>query len=434
MLALDASRTSARESFREELHREIEAGSVRCGVVGLGFIGSVLMDALIAAGLNARGYDRGAEAVARFLRHRASLPEADQTLCACDVSPGVISDCNVIFVAVRNLVDDGVVNEEPLKSAACLIKQHLRPPCLVILESTVAPGTTRRFADEIGAAEDAGVFVAHAPERLAAGQDHLTLRATPHLVAGIGADATQLASAMLGKICNRVVPASAPEVTELSKLLENAFLSVNIALTSEVTRMCVSLGIRAQEVCLAAATKPQGFMPFYPGAGLGGHCLPNDLVLFAESARGQGWEPELLNGAIAVNGRAPHLVVDRLEQSMGALGMQLCGTQVLIVGVGFKAGSPDTTRSPALEVVRALHRRGASVSYIDSLVPEFLVDGVPIARMISANLTPGAFTTGIILSGDKQLSEQSLIGACTLVLDAGGSRSKRPMVPGIETL
>ena len=425
---------SNRRQSRDELLRNIGAGAVRCGVIGLGFIGSILMNALIEARLSANGYDRMPVAVDRFRRNRAALPHAGPESYTCGDDPIILRDCNIIFVAVRNLVTGTVIDDEPLQSAARLIKRHSLRPCLVILESTVSPGTTRRFAAALGACEDNGLFVAHAPERLSAGQDHRALRATPHLVAGIDSDATELAAAMLSKVCNTVIPVSTPEVSELSKLLENAFLSVNIALTSEVTRLCLSLGVRAQEVCRAASTKPYGFMPFYPGPGVGGHCLPNDLYMFAEAARCRGWEPELLAGTIAVNNRAPRLVVERLERSLSETGIHLKDAEVLIAGVGFKPGSPDTTLSPAIEVVRVLRERGASVAYVDSLNPGFIVDGVPVSETAASNVAERKFTAGILLSGEQTLSDAALLKCCGLVLDAGGSRTHQPVASAIETL
>jgi UDP-N-acetyl-D-glucosamine dehydrogenase len=407
---------------------------VRCGVIGLGFIGSVLMNALGSAGLRTRGYDRSPAAVERFSGQHAALPGRAPDVCAFGGGAEILDDCNIIFVAVRNPVDGEGLDDEPLRSAARLIRAHPLRPCLVILESTVAPGATRRFADEIGALDDAGIFVAHAPERLSAGHDHTTLRSIPHLVAGMDDDSTELASAILAKICDTVVAVSAPEVSETAKLLENAFLSVNIALTTEVARLCASLGIRAQEVCRAAATKPHGFMPFHPGAGLGGHCLPNDLLLLAEAARVRGWEPELLRGAITVNERAPQLVVDRVEASLKALRVSLEGAQILLVGVGFKPGWPDTTRSPAIGVVRGLRERGARVSYVDHLNPGFAVDGVPVDQVGPAAVADRRFAAAVVLSGERLVSEQSLLDSCRWVLDAGGSRGARDPIHGIETL
>ena len=433
MPALESVSSSVRARDYELLLRQIESRSIRCGVVGLGFIGSVLVDALLSAGLTVRGYDRAPPAVARFSRDRDSMPATLWSLCGCDSDPAVLNDCGVIFVAVRNMVERGVVDDEPLHAAARLVRKHSRP-CLVILESTVIPGATRRFAEEIGASDDEGLFVAHAPERLSAGQDQTHLRSTPHLVGGLDAMATALAAAMLAKICDRVIPVAAPEVSELSKLLENAFLSVNIALTGEITRLCLGLGIRAQDVCRAAATKPHAFMSFYPGAGLGGHCLPSDLVLLTESARSQGWEPELLSGAIAVTERAPCIVVDRLQQALADRNLVLRGAKVIIVGVGFKTGSSDTARSPAFDVVRTLRSRGACVSYIDHWNHEFLVDGEAVPRVLAEDVDRHRYTAGIILSGDEDLSQESLVNACTVVLDAGGSRLSGARLAEIETL
>jgi UDP-N-acetyl-D-glucosamine dehydrogenase len=432
-LVRDEVRMTGRDRHCEELLLAIQSGASRCGVIGLGFIGSVLMNGLIEAGFEARGFDRSPAAVGRFARSRAAREGHAPTPCRCDADSDVIAGCDVIFVAVRNFVEDHRVNEEPLLAARDVIRRQRSHPCLVILESTVAPGTTRRFAQDLGLGRDDDIFVAHSPERLSAGEDHEALRAMPHLVAGIDAQSTRLAAAMIGRLCDRVVPVSSPEVSELSKLLENAFLSVNIGLTAEMTRIALGLGVRAQEVCRAAATKTRGFVAFHPGAGLGGHCLPNDLALLAHSARAQGWEPDLLAGAMAANEAAPGIVVARLERDLSAMDIPLQDAAVLIVGVGFKPGSPDTTQSPAIEIVRDLRRRNADVSYVDALNAGFAVDGTEVRSVAPEALSGRRFAAAVVVSGEQRLDPEALLAACSCVLDAGGFRLSRP-APGIRTL
>jgi UDP-N-acetyl-D-glucosamine dehydrogenase len=235
-------------------------------------------------------------------------------------------------------------------------------------------------------------------------------------------------------LCDTVVPVSSPEVSELSKLLENAFLSVNIGLVNEITRLSLSLGVQSQEVCEAAATKPFGYLPFYPGPGVGGHCLPNDLWLLANSARSHGWNPELLDGAIAVNAHAPLLVVDRIEQLLREKGKELRGASILLVGVGFKPGSGDTTLSPAFTVVRELRERGAFPSFSDSRVPRFEVDGIPVPAITPAEITKGAFNAVTILSGDDRLKPDALTGVADVLLDASGRKKGFAVAQKLQTL
>jgi UDP-N-acetyl-D-glucosamine dehydrogenase len=428
------TRRTARQQCKNELLRAIEDRTVRCGVIGLGFIGSVLMDALIESGLEAHGYDRHTPAVEHFRNWIAARHQKTTRPFSASTSQAPVLDCDAVFIAVRNPVEAGVVIEEPQQAACRLLRTQLKCPRLIILESTVIPGSTRKFAAALDWARDEGTFIAHAPERLSAGHDREVLRKTPHLIGGLDQESTELGRALLGKLCDTVVPVSSPEVCELSKLLENAFLSVNIGLISEITRIAHSFGIQAQEVCQAAATKPFGYFPFYPGPGVGGHCLPNDLALLADVAISRGWNPELLSAAMTVNDRAPKLVVDRLQHLLEKRGLSLTGAAVLLVGVGFKPGSSDTAMSPAFGIARALRERASEPFFTDSGVFDFTVDGVPVPAIRAPDLFHRKFTATVILAGDPQLKTEDIRATSGLVLDTMGRRQKTKDALGLEML
>jgi UDP-N-acetyl-D-glucosamine dehydrogenase len=411
----DRATNDARARAAERMTARLRGEGCRCGVIGLGFIGSTLMDALIAAGVEAHGVDRDPVAVDRFLAdHAQGTPAPERWSVGSD--PAVLSDSDAVFVAVRlPVAANGEVDVETLRSVASVLRS-LPGERLVLLESTVPPGTTRRFASWLG--ERADLFVAHSPERLAVGHDWQMLKGIPHLVAGVDAQATRLAEAFLRRICDTVVPVSSPEVTELSKLLENAFLSVGIALVGEVTRLAHDLGVSAREVSDAAATKPFGYYAFYPGPGVGGHCLPNDLRMLAEVARAAGKASPLLEAAITANAEHASRVVDRLDDLLRRNGSTLRSARVLCVGMGFKPGSPDTTATPAVEVMRLLRARGAEPLYVDSRVASFEVDSIAVPRLAPAELATSRISAVLVLAGDPELSEQQLPGK--VVLDAGG--------------
>jgi UDP-N-acetyl-D-glucosamine dehydrogenase len=260
------------------------------------------------------------------------------------------------------------------------------------------------------------------------------LRRIPHLVGGLTEVATEAGARFLGTLCDQVVPVSAPEVSELSKLLENAFLSTGIALVTEVTRIAHSVGIPAAEVCQAAATKSSGYFPFYPGPGVGGHCLPNDLELLASAGRARGLNTPLLEAVAATNGGAPRVVVNRLQTILRAAGQDLNGARVLLVGVGFKLGSSDTTASPAADIVRLLRHHGASPVFTDSTVFQFAVDTQAVDRVDAGELRGQHFDACIVLSGDRALSGATVASAAACVLDAGGGRILKGGIKGAYTL
>jgi UDP-N-acetyl-D-glucosamine dehydrogenase len=332
-----------------------------------------------------------------------------------------------VFIAVRALVDaGGRVDLEPLEAAEATIRSWPGADRLILVETTLPPGTTRSFADRLaGLPHGDGIFVAHTPERLSVGHNWRDFRRIPHLAGGVDAAAGRLALRVLSRLCETVVPVSCPEVSELSKLLENAFITVGAALAGEITGIAGALGIEASEVCAAAATKSQGYHAFHPGPGVGGHCLPNDLRMLAGAARALGREAPLLDGAAMVTARMPSLVADRLESRLARSGLALAGARVLLVGVGFKIGSSDTAETPARDVIRVLRGRGALPCYLDHSVASFEVDGIAVPRIDAAALARETFPGGIVLAGDPSIEASLLRGAVRILLDAGGGRVLR---------
>lgn len=416
-----------RADAEAEIREHIERRTSRCAVIGLGFVGTTLVDAIAAAGFEVHGFDRNDAAVDRF-RSRTGGPSAnDGASCTVGSDASALDDAQVVAVAVRTPVaPDGTVDLEPLRSAAATLRASSRGDRLVLVESTLPPGTTRVFAEEwIGPGPSSGWFVAHAPERLSVGHDWRDFRRIPHLVGGVDQPSTELAGLFLEQLCETVVRVSSPEISELSKLLENAFISVGVGLAGEITRIAHGLDISASEVCEAAATKTIGYHAFYSGPGIGGHCLPNDLKILRAAARKLDGEPSLIEGAIQVTSQQPGFVVDRLETLLTRSGERLSGSDVLLVGVGFKIGSADTTLTPSGDVVRILRARGARPLFLDSQVPEFTVDGVRVERVGLDALTSAKFPAAIVLAGDPTLEARRLEQAVRLVLDAGGSRVLR---------
>ena len=390
-----------------------------CAVIGLGFVGTCTARLLMRAGLPVHGFDLSPLAVARAqteLTH--DFGRQDSWVLSTD--PTVLAAATVVLVAVRleRGRDDGAFRGDALERVAETLNAHGSRCELVIIESTLEPGTTRRFAERWLCLPDAAV--AHAPERLRIGDPAETVLKVPRLVGGLTTCATERACGLFRRIGIEPVPVSAPEVSELAKLLENAFLTTSIGLIGEITRLAHGLGVSAREVTEAAATKPHGYMPFHPGPGIGGHCLRNDLDLLRYHARGQEIPTPMLDGVAEVAAALPDLVLSCLERRLAALGLSLCGASVLLVGVGFKIGSSDLTETPAISIVRALRAAGATVAYVDDQVPVFAVDGLPVSRIRPDELGRLRLTAALILAGDRELRVEDLRAACRCLVDTGG--------------
>lgn len=392
----------------------------RCAVIGLGFIGSTLMDALRVSRIETHGFDRDARAVVRYRARRDPAGELGDTTWSVGTDVRVLDRADVIFVAVRAPVDArGLTDLEPLENAGRCIRGLEPRERLIVVVSTLPPGTTRRFASSCSEGRS-DIFVVHSPERLSVGHDWRMLRRLPHLVGGVDVRSSRLGLSFLGRVFDQVVPVSAPEVSELSKLLENAFISVGVALIGEITRIAHGLGIPARDVTEAAATKSFGYHAFHPGPGIGGHCLPNDLAMLAQIARSLGFDAALVEAAAQVAALQPRLVVDRAESVLSGAEHGLRGARVLLVGMGFKPGTADTTASPAEGVVRELRRRKSSPCYVDSRVDSFSVDGEDVPRVEVGELESQTFRIALVLAGDPAVSSETLERSAETIVDAGG--------------
>jgi len=399
----------------ERLSRRIEARSALVGVVGLGAVGGISARLIAASGFRVIGVDRSASRLAQV----RSLPEFQGIELAADAA--ALADVDVVFVAVRVESHEGRSDLAAARAALHSLRTHARNLPLILFESTVPPGTTRALAAGIfGADSPQFALVAHCPERLRVGDDIESIRATPRLLGGLSETATTLGAAFLRQLGITPVCTSGPETTELSKLLENTFLTTGIALMGEVTRIAHRLGVSAQEVALAAASKPHGYFAFRPGAGIGGHCLINDLQMLRATAAEVGLDSPMLNGVQHAADQLTGTVVRKLEELLHSRDVRLEGAQVCIVGVGFKPDSPDVTNSAAIDLVRALRTRGARVGYIDSLVDSFAVDGTALPR-----LEPGAtesLQALLLLGGDRATDMEALAARVPATLDASGRR------------
>jgi UDP-N-acetyl-D-glucosamine dehydrogenase len=313
------------------------------------------------------------------------------------------------------------------------IAVHLRPGTLVILESTTYPGTTEELVQPLlearGLKAGADFFLAFSPERVDPGNGRFTTRNVPKVVGGTTPVCSELASALYSTAIETIVPVSSPQVAEMVKLLENTFRAVNIGLVNEIALMCDKLGIDVWEVIDAAKTKPFGFMPFYPGPGLGGHCIPIDPFYLSWKAKQNGFDPRFIELAGHINGGMPHLVVDKIAEGLNAHRKSLNGSRVIIAGIAYKRDIDDIRESPALDVMGLLHQKGVELSYFDpfvSTVPGHLWPGG--FDLVSKPLSRSTFAEAdcvAILTDHSAVDYDVLVATAPLVIDTRNAIKQR---------
>ena len=352
------------------------------GIVGLGYVGLPLQVSFAQAGADVVGLDLNESMLAALREGKSHIEDvADSELAEVAAKTSFTSDvadlaaCDAILICVPTPLTE---NREPdlraLESAGRAIGTIIRPGQLVVLESTTYPGTTRErlvpLLEASGLKAGSDFAVAFSPERVDPGRTDFTLRTTPKVVGGLTEACADRAIEVYGAVCDHIVKVSSPEAAEMTKLLENIFRSVNIALMNELAMLADRMGIDIWEVVDAAATKPYGFMRFEPGPGMGGHCLPVDPFYLSWRARQFDLSTEFIELAGKVNQQMPYYCVDRIARSLNDGAIALRGAKVLLVGVSYKAGVGDIREAPSLKIAEQLLEAGADLSYHDPHVAE----------------------------------------------------------------
>ena len=351
------------------------------GVVGLGYVGLPLVVAFAEAGDRVVALDIDPLKVAAVSkgesyiedvpsdRLRAVLPQIRATHRYAD-----LAQAEAVLICVPTpLTDNREPDLGPLDAAAQSLAQVVQPGQLIVLESTTYPGTTRErlvpLLEASGLRVGEDVNVAFSPERVDPGRTDYTLRNTPKVVGGITPACTERAEALYGRVCDHVVKVSTPEAAEMTKLLENIFRSVNIALVNELAILSERMGIDIWEVVDAASTKPYGFMRFEPGPGMGGHCLPVDPFYLTWRAREFHMSTEFIELAGKINQQMPYHCAERIERALNDVAKPVKGSKILVLGASYKGGVGDIRESPGLRIIEVLAERGGVVSYHDEFVP-----------------------------------------------------------------
>jgi UDP-N-acetyl-D-glucosamine dehydrogenase len=402
---------------------------MKIGIVGLGYVGLPLAVAFAEEGHDVVCFDLDPGKTTALGEGRSYIEDVDDAALAPireRLHPtsrhADLATCDAVIVCVPTPLTS---SREPdltyLLEAATSLAGVLQPGQLVVLESTTYPGTTRErvapILEESGMAVGRDFFLAFSPERIDPGRTDYTVRTTPKLVGGMSAECAERARALYAEICETVVVLSSPEAAELSKLLENIFRSVNIALVNELAQLCDRLEIDVWEVIDAASTKPFGFMRFEPGPGMGGHCLPVDPFYLAFKAREHDFYPEFIELAGKVNQAQPAFCVERIERVLNQAGKPVKGSKVLLIGASYKAGSGDTRESPALKILKLLGALEADLSYHDPYVPALGELGLE-----SVALEAGLAEADVVavVTAHPEIDYERVVEAAPLVIDFRG--------------
>jgi UDP-N-acetyl-D-glucosamine dehydrogenase len=415
------------------LRRKIRDRGARIGIIGLGYVGLPLALEFTRAGFKVWGIDvdaRKVETLAAGGSYVEDVPAvqvreaSEKGLFTATADFGVIDTLDAVIICVptplRKTRDPDI---SYIVSALDQVAPRVHRGMLVVLESTSYPGTTEEVMqprlEESGLKAGRDFFLAFSPERVDPGNKQFGIRNTPKVVGGITAACGRMASALYTQAVDTVVPVSSARAAEMIKLLENTFRSVNIALVNEIALICDRLRLDVWEVIDAAGTKPFGFMRFYPGPGLGGHCIPIDPHYLSWKLRTLDYQARFIELAAEINGQMPHHVLGRIVDALNRKRKALMGSKVLLVGVAYKRDTSDTRESPALDLMRLLAERGAKVRYHDPFVP-VLAEGSHGPRNRSLPLTPGAlrsFDCAVVVTNHTAIDYQRLVDHSRIVVD-----------------
>ncbi len=431
------------------LRDKVETGTARVSVIGLGYVGLSLAVELAKAGLSVRGIDLDLERVSLLNRGESYLVDVPAQTLAPLVTDGRLTastafdaagSADVLIICVPTPLRK---SKEPdisfILSALDSLQPHLHPGQLMVLESTTYPGTTEEVIqprlETNGLVIGNDFFLAFSPERVDPGNKRFTTANIPKVVGGVTPACTTLAAALYRQVTSSVFEVSSPRVAETAKLLENTFRSVNIALANELAFACRKIGVDPWEVIEAAATKPFGFMPFYPGPGIGGHCIPVDPLYLSWKVRLTGYEAQFIALADQINRAMPEHVVTLVADALNHRTRALRGASVLVLGVTYKADVNDIRESPALEIIEMLLRKGAKVSYADPFIPELAVDGRKLTAVEATADAVAAADCVLILTNHARFDYAMIADRAGLVVDTRNAlRAHRQSRTSIVTL
>ena len=427
-------------SIKKELQKKIIDGSATCGIIGLGYVGLPLAVELAEAGFPVVGLDKSSDKTEAVNRGESYIPDVPADQVAQHVETGKLSattdltaigKCDVVCICVPtplNKTRDPDISYiiSALEDATV---PNLHPGMLIVLESTTYPGTT----DEVmvpaltrtGLKVGEDIFVAFSPERVDPGNPRFQTGNIPKVVGGATVACTEIATLFYQQFLDTVFPVSSASVAEMVKIHENTFRSVNIGLVNELAVMCDRLGIDVWEVIEGAATKPFGFMPFYPGPGLGGHCIPIDPYYLSWKARSVGFEARFIELAGQVNSFMPLHVVQKASDALNDASKALKGAKILVIGVAYKKNIDDERESPAIDIIDRLLAKGADVTYTDPYIPELDVGSTVLKQV---EMTPELLSgcdLALIITDHDDFDYKLILNEAPLILDTRNTIKSR---------
>jgi UDP-N-acetyl-D-glucosamine dehydrogenase len=411
------------------LKDRIKERQAKVAVIGIGYVGLPLVVEIAKSGFTVCGFDKSVEKVRLCSQGRSYIKDVPSEILGPLVQAGQVSASNdpdilgqsdVIVICVPTPLNK---TKDPdnsfIVSALDDLVPRMKKETLVILESTTFPGFTRevmvpRF-EEAGYEVGKDVFIAFSPERVDPGNARYHTKNTPKVLGGYTPQCLEVARAMYGEVMERIVPVSSTDAAEMVKLLENTFRAVNIGLVNEVAIMCEKLGLDTWEVIDAAATKPFGFMPFWPGPGLGGHCIPVDPHYLSWKLKTLKYNARFIELAGEINSGMPEIVVKRVADTLNTREKAVKGSRILILGVAYKKDIDDVRESPALDVIELLLERGAQVAYHDRHIPTLSIGAHTMSSVPLDNV--GAYDATLIVTDHSGIDYAKLVAESRLVID-----------------
>lgn len=415
----------------KKLKEKILSKRARIGIIGLGYVGLPLAVTFARNDFKVFGIDidrRRVEKLKKGESYILDVPKSDLALVKKSGKLSVTTDFDVIkkLDAIIICVPTPLYKtREPdvsyIVSAVRNIKKHMKRGQIIVLESTTYPGTTEEVMLPVletgGMKEGRDFFLAFSPERVDPGNPKYDTKNTPKIIGGISKESTELARLLYKQAIDTIVPVSSAKVAEMVKLLENTFRIVNIGMVNELMLMCDRLGINVWEVIDAAKTKPYGFMPFYPGPGVGGHCIPVDPIYLSWKARMHGFEARFIDLASHVNSQMPHYVVSKVAEGLNEKKMSLKGAKVLVLGVAYKKDVKDLRESPALEIVELLDHKGAVVSYHDPYLPFLKINDIDLKSAKLTHDTLKGADCVVIITDHSNVDYEMVAEGAKLIVD-----------------